>query len=87
VGSHEGGAPKGVNLRVLLNLRRTHEYMNLPLCKQLSFDILASLWFPRKDIFPRGPWDHIIGERSAWERSPWGRSLRIHIEIKRRVVV
>ncbi len=63
VGSHEAGAPKGLNLRVFLNLRRTHEYMNLPLCKQLSFDILTSFWFPRKDIFPKGPWEHIMGER------------------------
>jgi hypothetical protein len=38
--------------------------LNLPLCKQLSFDILASFWFTRKDIFPRGPWENIykIGE-------------------------
>jgi hypothetical protein len=36
---------EGVNLRIFLNLRRMHEYGNLPLCKQLYFDFLASFPF------------------------------------------
>ncbi len=46
--SPEGGAAKAGNLR------RTHEYMNLPLCKQLSFDILAFFWLARKHIISKG---------------------------------
>jgi hypothetical protein len=37
---------------VLSNLRRMHEYRNLPLNKQLSFYFLASFPFCRKEIFP-----------------------------------
>jgi hypothetical protein len=47
-----GGAPKGVSLRVFPNLKRMHEYKNLPLHKQLSFYFFASFPFCKKDIFP-----------------------------------
>jgi hypothetical protein len=40
-----GGAFKGVNPWVLPNLKRTHEYANLPLCEQLSFYFLISFSF------------------------------------------
>ncbi len=55
VRSHEGGSPKGVSRRVFPNLKRTHKYGNLPVCKQLSFNFLTSFPFCRKEIFP---WEH-----------------------------
>jgi hypothetical protein len=61
-----------------------HEYKNLPLHKQLSFYFLTSLLFHRKEIFP---WEHIkLGElpgHNALGFFCWGRSLKIHVEIKR----
>jgi hypothetical protein len=44
VHSAEEGALEGMSLRVLPDLRRTHEYENLPLRKQLSFDYLLFPW-------------------------------------------
>jgi hypothetical protein len=52
VHSPEGGPPKGVSLRLFPNLKRTHKYGNLPLCKQLSFDFFTSFPFCSKVIFP-----------------------------------
>jgi hypothetical protein len=49
------GQTEAVSPRVFPNLRRTHEYENLPLHKQLSFYFLASFLFHRKEIFP---WEH-----------------------------
>jgi hypothetical protein len=48
VHSPEEGAPEGMSLRVFRDLRRTHEYENLLLSKQLSFDDLATYLFHRK---------------------------------------
>jgi hypothetical protein len=60
VHSPEGRALQGVSPREFPNLRRMHEYRNLPLSKQLSFHFLASFPFCRKEIFP---WEHIkLGE-------------------------
>jgi hypothetical protein len=50
--SSEGGAPQGMSPKLFLNLRRTHECGNLPLCKQLSFYLLASFLFGNKEMFP-----------------------------------
>jgi hypothetical protein len=44
-------APEGVSPRVFLNLRRMHEYSNVPLHEQLSFDFLTSFPFHRKEMF------------------------------------
>ncbi len=65
--STEGGAPKDVSSKVFPNLRRMHEYKNLPLHKQLSFNFLTSLLFRRKEIFP---WE-------CGNISNWGSSLGI----------
>jgi len=82
--SLEGGAPKGMSLREFPNLRRMHEYWNLPLHKQLSFYFLASFLF--RNIF-HGNMEHIkLGElpqHYALRFFCWGRSLKRHIEIKR----
>jgi hypothetical protein len=60
------------------------EYWNLPLHKQLSFYFLGSFLFPNISI---GTWEHIkLGElprHNALRFFCWGRSLKIHIEIKR----
>jgi len=57
-GGELGG--RGMSLSVFLNLRGTHHYRNLPVCKQLSFYFLLSFSFRRKEIFP---WEHIkLGE-------------------------
>jgi hypothetical protein len=40
-----------MSLSVFLNLRGTHHYRNLPVCKQLSFYFLLSFSFRRKEIF------------------------------------
>jgi hypothetical protein len=45
-------APQGVSPRVFLNLKRMHKYKNLPLQKQLSFDLFISFPFHKKEIFP-----------------------------------
>jgi hypothetical protein len=86
----EGGVPEGIIPRVFLNLRRMHdEYRNLPffpLCKQLSFDFLASFPFCRKEIIFHGNvGTYKIGEHpwhNALEFFCLGTSLKIHIEIK-----
>jgi hypothetical protein len=39
VRSLEGGALEGMSPRVFLNLRRTHKYWNLPLCKQVRLHV------------------------------------------------
>jgi hypothetical protein len=89
VRSLEGGVPGGIIPRVFLNLRRMHEYRNLPflpLCKQLSFDLLASFPFCRKEIIFHGN----VGTYKIGEH-PWhialgffclGTSLKFYIEIK-----
>jgi hypothetical protein len=51
VRSPEGGAFEGMSLRLFGNLRGTHKYRNLPLCKQLSFYFLASFSCCKKEIF------------------------------------
>jgi hypothetical protein len=50
--------------RVFPNLKRMHEYENLPLHKGLSFDFLASFPFRRKEVYvPTGMWGtYKIGE-------------------------
>ncbi len=68
VRSLEGGALEGVSLRLFGNLRGTHKYKNLPLCKQLSFYFLASFSFRRKEIFP---WEH-------GNIQNWGSSLKFY---------
>jgi hypothetical protein len=87
VWSPKGAAPKALSPRVFPNLRRTHKYWNLPLWKQLSFNFLASFWFHKKEIFP---WEHIkLGELPRHNTLGffcWGRSLKIHIEIKKGLV-
>jgi hypothetical protein len=84
VRSLEGGAPKGTNLREFPNLRRMHEYCKLPLHKQPSFYFLASFLFCNISM---GTWEHInMGElprHNDLRLFCWGRSLKIHIEIKR----
>jgi hypothetical protein len=81
VHSPEGVAPKGVSGRVFLNLRRMQEYRNLPLSKQLSFDFLNSFRFVEKKYFHWNMGTYQIGELLGF--FCWGRSLKIHIEIKR----
>jgi hypothetical protein len=82
--SLEGGAPKGMRLREFPNLTRMSEYWNLPLHKQLSFYFLASFLFRNISM---GTWEHInMGElprHNDLRLFCWGRSLKIHIEIKR----
>jgi hypothetical protein len=57
--SLEGAALQGVSPRFFPNLRRMHEYRNLPLHKQLSFYFLTSFLFGKKKF----PWEHIkLGE-------------------------
>jgi hypothetical protein len=77
-------SPKGVCSKVFLNLKRMHEYRNLPLCKQFSFYFLASFSFCRKETFP---WEHIKLEELPWHNTLgffcWGSSLKIHMEIRR----
>jgi hypothetical protein len=69
---------------VFLNLRRMHKYGNLPLHKHNPFYFLASFQFHKKEIFP---WEHIKLGELRWHNALgffcWGRSLKIHIEIKR----
>jgi hypothetical protein len=69
--------------RVFLNLRRMHKYGNLPLHEH-NFLFLASFQFHKKEIFP---WEHIKLGELHWHNTPgffcWGRSLKIHIKIKR----
>jgi hypothetical protein len=78
-----------VSLRVFPNLRRTHEYRNLPSHKQLSFYFLVSFSFRRKEIFP---WDYgniKLGELPQHNNLGffcWGRTFKIHIEIKRELL-
>jgi len=75
--------------RVFPNLRRMHEYGNLPLRKQLSF--LFPCFFPilLKRNTSMGTWEHIkFGGNSPRHNTLgffcWERSLKkIHIEIKR----
>jgi hypothetical protein len=50
--SPERGALKGMIPRVFPNLRRKHKYKNLPLPKQLSFYLLPSFSFHKKEILP-----------------------------------
>ncbi len=86
VPSSKGGALEGVSLMVFPNLRKTHKYMNLPLCKQL-------FWFPpfflisEKTNISMGTWKHIkLGElpqRNTLRFFCWGKSLKIHTQIKR----
>ncbi len=63
--SPEGGSLKDVSMRVFPNLRRTQEYRNLPLWKQLCFYFLCSFSFHRKEIFP---WE--CGNILNWVSSP-----------------
>ncbi len=83
--SPEGGPPKGMSRRVFPNLSRTHKYGNLPFCKQLSFDFLASFPFCRKEIFlwERGNiWNWGTPRHNALGFFCWRRSLKILIQIK-----
>jgi hypothetical protein len=73
VGSPEGGPPEGVSLRVFLNLRRTHEYRNLHTCKQLSFYGNVGTHKNRR----------ISPSHNALGFFSWGRSLKVHREIKK----
>ncbi len=59
--SPERGAPKGVNPRVFLNLRRMPHCWHLPLVnKSLSFYLLAFFSFPKKKRnISMGMWEHI----------------------------
>jgi hypothetical protein len=60
-------------------------YGNLPLCKQLSFFLLLSC-FVEKKYFHGNMGTYNIGEllrHNALGFFCWGRSLKIHIEIKR----
>jgi hypothetical protein len=50
--SPEGEALDSMSPRVFPNLKRTHEFENIPLHKGLSFDFLASFPFRRNEIFP-----------------------------------
>jgi hypothetical protein len=62
VNSLERAALKGVSPRFFPNLRRMHEYGNLPLHKQLSFYFLTSFLFDKKIKF-MGTWERIkLGE-------------------------
>jgi hypothetical protein len=89
----EEGTGGCVSPRVLLswNLRRMHGYWNFPLCKQLSFCFLASFSFGRKRNIPigNGTGEHIkLRELPSHNNALGfffcgGRSLKIHIEIKR----
>jgi hypothetical protein len=84
VRSPEGGALKGVSSWVFPNFRRMQEYWNLFLRKQLSFYFLGFFPFHQKEIFL---WEHIkfgeLPQHNALWYFCWGRSLKIHIEIKR----
>jgi hypothetical protein len=62
--SHEQEALESMSPRVFPNLKRMHEYENLPLHKGLSFDFLASFPFRRKEVYvPTGMWGtYKIGE-------------------------
>jgi hypothetical protein len=66
--------------RLFPNLRRMHKSWNLPLCKQLSFYFLV---LSIRNI-SLGTWEHIkLGELPLRFFCWGGRSLKIHIEIKR----
>ncbi len=56
--SPKGRELEGMSPRVFPNLMRTHEYTNLPLCKQLSFHsfVIASLLSHFVELF--FPWEH-----------------------------
>ncbi len=75
--SPEGGPPEGVSPRVFLNLRRTHEYRNLHTHKQLSFCGNVGTHKNRRI----SPWHNALGFFS------WGRSLKVHTEIKRQSLI
>jgi len=87
----EGGAPKCVSSSIFPNLRRMHEYWNTP------FPLTTLFLFPRfflvslkkRNISP-GTWEHIKLGVLPGHNAPgffcWGRSLKIHIEIKKGVV-
>jgi hypothetical protein len=79
-----------VSPRVFPNLRRTHEYKNLALCKQLSFDFVPSFSiFVEKKYFHGNMGTYKIGElpqHSAIRFFCYRKSLKIHIENEKGVV-
>jgi hypothetical protein len=79
--SPKGEAPEAVSPKVFLNIKRTHEYRNLPFRKQLSFYFLTSFLDHRKGI---SPWEHIkVGELLQHNTLGFfccGRSLKIHMK-------
>jgi len=89
--SPEGRALQGMmSPRVFPNLRRTHEYRNTPLHKQLSFYFLHSFSFPKKEIIPLETWEHIklgdLPQHNSLGFFCWGRNLKIHSQNKKGVV-
>jgi hypothetical protein len=85
--SLEGAALQGVSPRFFPNLRRMHEYRNLPLHKQLSFYFLTSFLFGKKKIsmgtykIGGAPQHNTLGFFFG------GRTIKIHIEIIKRELI
>ncbi len=83
VRSPKGGAPKAVSLRVFSNLRGTHKYGTSPSVNNSLFISLLLSNFIKKN---KNPWEHIKLGELPWHNALgffcWGRSLKIHIEIK-----
>jgi hypothetical protein len=71
---------------VFPNLRKTHEYKNLPLRKHSFISFLLSHFGENTNI-SMGTWEHIkLGELpqgNALRFFCWGKSLKIHTKEKR----